>query len=258
MLRAGRVDYFSSNIPNPPPLSAPSFATGDKKVRLVVRANLLAWSFGLVSVSLLAGCAMFEKNTCEKCGGTTHGHVRNRLAVATPKKATTSIARTKTIKPNQSEGELKLTGHANATSEPEVLDDAAIKLAQGSAASPYKVEYLPAASEVVSQKIISETPPPVTADGEKNVVLKNVAFKYGRGANFESVTGQVQIFRKTMRLRYASIEQEDAYGGVVILEGSEISNLRDGQHVRVQGTFVAPSDRHGSAKYRVQSVELLD
>jgi hypothetical protein len=221
-----------------------------------VRANLFAWSFGLVSVSLLAGCSLLDKNTCEKCGGTTHGHARNRLVGATPKKAVSSIARTKTARPNQIEGELKLTGHANATSEPEVLDE--VKQAKASGAEPYKVEYLPTAGEVVSQKILSEMPPPVTADGEKNVVLKNVAFKYGRGANFESVTGQVQIFRKTMRLRYASIEQEDAYGGVVILEGSEISNLRDGQHVRVQGTFVAPTDRNGNAKYREHTVELLD
>ena len=173
------------------------------------------------------------------------------------------MARTKSAKPNQAEGDLKLTGHANPTSEPEVLEDPTVKLAQASPNSPFKVDYLPTAGEVVSQKVISESggPPltlPATANGEQNLVLKNVAFKYGRGANFESVTGQVQIFSKTMRLRYASIEQEDAYGGVVILEGSEIGNLRDGQHVRVQGTFVAPSDRNGNAKYRVHTVEVLD
>jgi hypothetical protein len=227
-----------------------------------VRANLLAWSFGLVSVSLLAGCSLFEKNTCDKCGGTTHGHTPNRLVKTTPKKATSSTARTKSAKPNMADGDLKLTGHATPTSEPEVLEDPAIKLAQASPNSPFKVEYLPTAGEVVSQKVISESGPPLTApataNGEQNLVLKNVAFKYGRGANFESVTGQVQIFRKTMRLRYASIEQEDAYGGVVILEGSEISNLRDGQHVRVHGTFVAPSDRNGNAKYRVHTIEMLD
>lgn len=223
-----------------------------------MRANLLAWSFGLVSVSLLAGCALFEKNTCDKCGGTTHT-VRNRLVGASPKKATTAVARTKSAKPSQAEGDLKLTGHAKGNGEIEVGDDPTVKQAKSSGAAPYKVEYLPTAAEVVSQKVISETPPPPkTADGEQNVVLKNVAFKYGRGANFESVTGQVQIFRKTVRLRYASIEQEDAYGGVVILEGSEIGNLRDGQHVRVQGTFVAPADRNGNAKYRVHTVEMLD
>jgi hypothetical protein len=84
-----------------------------------------------------------------------------------------------------------------------------------------------------------------------------MTFKYGHGANFESVTGQVQGFRKTLRLRYASIEQEDPYGGVVILEG-DTSKLRDGQHVRVQGAFFPPTERNGSARYRVESVEILD
>ena len=73
------------------------------------------------------------------------------------------------------------------------------------------------------------------------------------------MTGEVQVYRKTWRLRYAPIDQIDIYGGVVVLDGgAELSNLRDGQHVRVRGELVPPAEPNGAAHYRVASIETLD
>jgi hypothetical protein len=77
--------------------------------------------------------------------------------------------------------------------------------------------------------------------------------------DFAAITGQVQQYLKTWRLRYASIDQEDIHGGVVVLEGgADLNQLRDGQHVRVTGVLVPPATRTSSATYRVQAIEILD
>ncbi len=62
-----------------------------------------------------------------------------------------------------------------------------------------------------------------------------------------------------MRLRYAPIDQEDQYGGFVVLEGgAELTRMRDGQHIRIRGVLIAPEDRNSAAHYRVQAIEALD
>lgn len=45
---------------------------------------------------------------------------------------------------------------------------------------------------------------------------------------------------------------------MLVLDGDDLSKLRDGQYIRVRGTLVPPADRHGSAHYRVEAIEMLD
>ena len=88
---------------------------------------------------------------------------------------------------------------------------------------------------------------------------RGVVAEEEKTAASKSVAGHVHQYRNTWRLRYAPIDQEDAYGGVVILDGgAELSQLRDGQRVRVSGVLVPPESRTGSACYRVQAIEILD
>ena len=94
---------------------------------------------------------------------------------------------------------------------------------------------------------------------ETPVAIKTAPASMGQTEQFKSITGEVQVFRTTRRLRYAAIDQADIYGGVVVLEGdAEVSKLRDGQHVRVRGELIPPTTRVGSAIYRVASLEILD
>ncbi len=94
---------------------------------------------------------------------------------------------------------------------------------------------------------------------EQIVVVKANHIKYGATDQFQTVTGQVQQWRKTWRLRYAPVEQEDAHGGSVVLQGSaELNQLRDGQHVRVRGVIIPADDHAGAARYHVQGLEILD
>jgi hypothetical protein len=93
----------------------------------------------------------------------------------------------------------------------------------------------------------------------KTLASKGEPITFGHEANFTAIAGQVQEFRKTLRLRYAAIDQNDIYGGVVTLEGSvDLSQLRDGRQVRVRGVLIPPTERNENARYRVTAVELLD
>ena len=106
-------------------------------------------------------------------------------------------------------------------------------------------------------------PPVVIGETEKikeqTIAIKSVYIKYGSADEYQSITGQVQQWKKTWRLRYAPIDQEDPFGGSVTLEGgAELNQLRDGRHVRVRGVLIAPDASSGTARYRVQAIEILD
>lgn len=83
--------------------------------------------------------------------------------------------------------------------------------------------------------------------------------RLGHSDDYKMLTGQVQTWRGTARLRYAPIDQEDPFGGFVILEGHpDLAKLRDGQHIRVRGILMDLNEIRGPVHYRVQSVEILD
>jgi hypothetical protein len=77
-------------------------------------------------------------------------------------------------------------------------------------------------------------------------------------ASYDLLTGEVQLYRRSWRLRYDSLDTVDPYGGCVTLSGNaELNNLQDGQRVRVRGLLVIP-DGGANPVYQVQSLEILD
>lgn len=72
-----------------------------------------------------------------------------------------------------------------------------------------------------------------------------------------TLSGEVQSWRGGWRLRYVSVDTDDAYGGSAVLEGAQIA-LHDGQQVRVQGKFIPPPDRFSSARFQVQTLNILN
>jgi hypothetical protein len=75
----------------------------------------------------------------------------------------------------------------------------------------------------------------------------------------QSLTGSVESWRKTLRLRYAPVDVEDANGGrVTLIAGPELNRLQDGQRVRVRGFIAPPTDRASAPEFHVQSVEVVE
>jgi hypothetical protein len=124
---------------------------------------------------------------------------------------------------------------------------------------------VPSAAMLLPSRSQSVAPAPlviVTGKGaanDKSAAIKSVDIVFGPADNYQSITGEVRRFGKTVRLRYAAIDQEDLYGGAVVLDGGEALNkLRDGQLVRVRGDLIPPPDRAHSAHFRVLAIEVLD
>jgi len=250
------------------------------KSECVVRNKILSGCLGFLCVGWLAGCGFFESSRQKTCSsgacGQTSGTVVRKKSVFPGLKADTQVVSversakpTKTIHVvNEYRGpiesvpiksvpiESKPIETARAEKLPEVMPEIpalpmpivekAVELA------PVIIEKAPIAPVVTLPKI-------EPARKSDTVTVKSVHIQFGHSANFDTVTGQVSSFRKTWRLRYASIEQEDRYGGTIVLEGgADLNQLKDGQHVRIRGTLVAPTERNAQATYRVQAIEILD
>lgn len=79
--------------------------------------------------------------------------------------------------------------------------------------------------------------------------------RYDRSADYSTLTGQVQQWRHTWRLRYAPVDADDPHGGSVeLVGGAELSRLRDGQFVQVRGNLLPAEGRQTQVRYRVQTV----
>ena len=85
---------------------------------------------------------------------------------------------------------------------------------------------------------------------------------FGHARDYTWVSGQVEYsrLRKEWRLRYASVDETDRFGGhVVLIENEHLSYLRDGQYVRLQGHLVSPNDTSGkTAYYRIEAFKVID
>jgi hypothetical protein len=61
------------------------------------------------------------------------------------------------------------------------------------------------------------------------------------------------------RLRYASVDETDRFGGsVTLVESAHVSYLRDGEYIRVQGHLVNPEDQRPAPAYRIESFKVID
>jgi hypothetical protein len=84
---------------------------------------------------------------------------------------------------------------------------------------------------------------------------------FNHTADYSCLTGQLQHSRisKSWRLRYASVDEVDPYGGSVTLtENVQLPGLKDGDLVRVHGHMVNPDDRGIAPPYQVDSIQPFD
>ncbi|MFO0864929.1 MAG: hypothetical protein U0744_09800, partial [Gemmataceae bacterium] len=72
-----------------------------------------------------------------------------------------------------------------------------------------------------------------------------------------TVVGQVAHFRKNWHLRYSGVENDDEFGGSVVLSGDNLDQLRDGQIVRVSGVITAPTTRGETATMEIRLLEVI-
>jgi hypothetical protein len=83
---------------------------------------------------------------------------------------------------------------------------------------------------------------------------------FAHAQNYSWIQGELQYLHshQCWRVRYASVDEDDKYGGYVVLEESRMNNLQSGQMVRVEGEVAEPSSTETGSKsyrYRVRSIE---
>jgi hypothetical protein len=79
---------------------------------------------------------------------------------------------------------------------------------------------------------------------------------FGHSADYTWISGETMLFNKEWRLRYASVDELDRYGGSLRLAGEhELKDLKDGCHYKLQGRL-SPDDGRGPI-FQVTSVEAL-
>lgn len=81
---------------------------------------------------------------------------------------------------------------------------------------------------------------------------------FGRAADYSWLVGQVEQARTGAgyRLRFASVDDNDRYGGSVTLAGDgNLPTLKDGQYIRVRGHLVDAEAHSPAPAYHVESCE---
>jgi hypothetical protein len=81
------------------------------------------------------------------------------------------------------------------------------------------------------------------------------ARRYGHAADYSWVQGEVQRTRKGWRLRYASLDETDTYGGSVTLaDDPQLSQMKEGDVYRIEGRLQNPESHFSAPTYVVKEI----
>jgi hypothetical protein len=121
-------------------------------------------------------------------------------------------------------------------------------------------DVLPAMHRVDTSAAVAEHAPPAQqpteSAGPSNA--KPPPGHYGHSGDYSCLHGDLEHFGKTWRLRYASLDEVDAYGGCVSLPPDRLlEHFKDGEHVCVKGRLLAVEGPGTAPPYRVESIEAI-
>jgi len=178
-----------------------------------MRKLFLFWLASLCSISSLTGCGLFGNNHKDCSDGKC---TVNYTPGPSRKAKSSDVAKADTVRTSVHVGIAKqstpLTPGAIATVEelptsPKKVERPNIESKDVSAQEDEIVRREAAGrrgktvSRVPIREIAEPTAKPAVPEKEKTIELKNVDITYGAEEGFKSITGQVQQYRKTLRLR---------------------------------------------------------
>jgi hypothetical protein len=140
-------------------------------------------------------------------------------------------------------------------------------------------QLVPVPTEVAAEPAVkAELPEPVTGESGLGAVSTNFARgpqteerksyvdttaqpSFGHAPDYTWLAGEVQYssINKRWRLRYASVDEDDVYGGSVTLSAdSPLDGLKDGMLIRVQGELESPGEKRIAPPYRAANYHALN
>jgi hypothetical protein len=108
---------------------------------------------------------------------------------------------------------------------------------------------------------------PASPEAHAEVQVKRRTFNditvrpgFDHAADYSWLVGELDYNRSNnrWRVRYASLEEEDRFGGsVTLLEAGSMSEFHTGQMVRVSGHVLNPGSHEPAPGYRITDIHLL-
>jgi hypothetical protein len=102
---------------------------------------------------------------------------------------------------------------------------------------------------------------PETAPRRRSFVDSTASPCFNHSEDYHMLAGQLQHSHvsKSWRLRFASVDESDPYGGSVTLpEDDRLTEQMDGQYVRVHGRFLNVEERGIAPPYQIDSIQPLE
>lgn len=101
------------------------------------------------------------------------------------------------------------------------------------------------------------------AEPARGRVVTDITSKacFAHAEDYAWLAGSVDYDHKnrSWKLRYASVDEEDRFGGsVTLVDNGTLGTLKEGQSVRVKGRIIEPENRATRAQFEVKSFELLE
>jgi len=154
--------------------------------------------------------------------------------------------------------------------QPVVVQEAApapvepVVVAQETPPTPPPPPPAPAAAPQAEMLPVSYSSPTVgtRADDVRRRSFADITAKpcYAHADDYSSLSGELELIHPNniWHLRYASVQDEDRYGGgVTLIDAGPMDQYSSGQCVRVEGRMVDPESRECSPAFRVRSITPL-
>jgi hypothetical protein len=198
---------------------------------------------GALAVGLVNGCAQPQKNsgcsTCQQCSGSSVVMKPVTITPATP----------------------------NVVAAPAETHAIVSPYLQSPMNLPPAVErFTPSAPLSSTTTSVSEKPND-TVEAAVTAPVRRRSFaditadsRFAHAENYGWLVGEVQYshVKKTWRLRYASVDEDDRYGGSVTLDGgTHTGELKEGQIVKIEGKLMDPESREVSPAYQVFNISAV-
>jgi hypothetical protein len=94
---------------------------------------------------------------------------------------------------------------------------------------------------------------PVTARKSFSDITAHPSFSHAE--DYTWISGEVQKWRHEWRLRYASVDEVDPYGGSLTLGGEEhFDQLKEGEHIKLEGHIVTSDSKTAGPVFLIDAV----
>jgi hypothetical protein len=82
---------------------------------------------------------------------------------------------------------------------------------------------------------------------------------FNHSEDYSTLSGRLEHFGRSWRLRFASVDEVDPYGGsVTLVQDTRLGEHHDGEYVQVQGHLLDGEARRSAPSYQIDSIQVIE